>query len=202
NGTATTYTYDAAGQLTSDGTNTYTYDAAGNLTAAGANTYTWDWANRLASSTVAGTSTSYQCAGDNLRTSKQSGATTTNYLWDREAGDAELVDDGSQSYLHADGVQEQIDRSGQPQYLLGDSLGSVRGVTDGSGTLTGSADYGVFGTVRSRSGQSSIFGFVGEQTDSETGFSYLRARYYDPSTGRFLSADSSIPNAAGTQGYN
>jgi RHS repeat-associated protein len=34
-----------------------------------------------------------------------------------------------------------------------------------------------------------VFGFTGEQVDSETGFIYLRARYMDPSTGRFISQD-------------
>ena len=35
-----------------------------------------------------------------------------------------------------------------------------------------------------------------------TGLIYLRARALDPSLGRFLSADSVIPNAPGSQGYN
>jgi RHS repeat-associated protein len=41
-----------------------------------------------------------------------------------------------------------------------------------------------------------------EQFDSETGFTFLRARYLDPRLGRFLSTDSVQPNAPGTQGYN
>ncbi len=36
NGTATSYTYNAANKLTSDGTNTYSYDANGNLTGSSA----------------------------------------------------------------------------------------------------------------------------------------------------------------------
>ena len=44
--------------------------------------------------------------------------------------------------------------------------------------------------------------FRGEQTDPETGFTFLRARYLNPSLGRFLSADSVQPTAPGTQGYN
>jgi len=51
-------------------------------------------------------------------------------------------------------------------------------------------------------GASSTFGFTGDQSDPETGFSFLRARVYNPATGRFLSADTVIPNAPGTQGYN
>jgi RHS repeat-associated protein len=47
-----------------------------------------------------------------------------------------------------------------------------------------------------------IFGFTGEQHDPATGLLYLRARYYQPGLGRFLSADAVQPNAPGTQGYN
>jgi RHS repeat-associated protein len=48
----------------------------------------------------------------------------------------------------------------------------------------------LFGTVRSETGgQANDFKFTGQQLDSETAFYYLRARYYDPSTGRFLTRD-------------
>jgi RHS repeat-associated protein len=89
-----------------------------------------------------------------------------------------------------------------PRYLLGDALGSVRGSSDGDGALIGSPDYEVFGGVRGTSTTGSIFGFTGEQMDAETGFVYLRARYFDPRTGRFVSRDTVQPNAPGTQGYH
>jgi RHS repeat-associated protein len=56
--------------------------------------------------------------------------------------------------------------------------------------------------VRSSAGLGSVFGYTGEQTDPETGNTYLRARYLDPELGRFLSMDTVQPNAPGTQGYN
>jgi RHS repeat-associated protein len=54
------------------------------------------------------------------------------------------------------------------------------------------ASYGhdVFGAIRSQSGSSDNYWlFTGEQLDSDEGLYYLRARYYDPETGRFLSQD-------------
>jgi len=52
-----------------------------------------------------------------------------------------------------------------------------------------SAQYDVYGALTSHPGSTSDEqGFAGEQTDP-TGLQYLRARYYDPSTGRFLSRD-------------
>jgi RHS repeat-associated protein len=68
----------------------------------------------------------------------------------------------------------------------------VCGITDAIGNLTGTADYDVFGAVRSSSADSSIFGYTGDQFDPETDFTYLRARYLSPSLGRFLSVGSKL----------
>jgi RHS repeat-associated protein len=80
-------------------------------------------------------------------------------------------------------------------------LGSVRAISDATGALAGNTDYDVFGTVRREEGVKSMFGFTGEPTDPG-GLAYLRARYLDPSLGRFLSADPVQPGLPGSQGYN
>jgi len=50
--------------------------------------------------------------------------------------------------------------------------------------------YDVFGAIRSQSGSSPNYWlFTGEQRDADSEMYYLRARYYDPATGRFLSQD-------------
>ena len=156
----------------------------------------------LTTATVNSTTTDFAYDGDGTRTSKTVGSTTTPYLYDSESGLPLLVDDGSNAYLQQDGALSQTDGSGDPSYLLGDALGSVRGVTDDTGALTGSADYNAFGSVRASSGASSALGYTGEQSDPSTGLTYLRARYLNPVVGRFVSADTVSPNAPGTQGYN
>src|SRR5260370_38510834 len=85
-------------------------------------------------------------------------------------------------------------------YRLLDAWGSVRPVASPSASVLGTASYDAFGFIRSQTGQSSIFGFTGQQTDS-TGLSFLRARYYNPASGRFLSPDTVQPTAPGTRGY-
>lgn len=51
-------------------------------------------------------------------------------------------------------------------------------------------DYDVFGAVRSWTGsEANTYEFTGEQIDFSTGLQYLRARYYDPGAGRFVSKD-------------
>jgi RHS repeat-associated protein len=63
-------------------------------------------------------------------------------------------------------------------------------MTDGSGNSVASYGYDVFGAIRSQSGSSDHpWLFTGEQLDADSDMYYLRARYYDPATGRFLSQD-------------
>jgi len=147
-------------------------------------------------------SASYTYDADGIRVNKTVNAVSKNQLWDRASELPRLVDDGSNAYLHSGGGLGQIDGSNQATYMLDDAVKSVRGLTDGTGALTGSSDYDVFGGVRSTSGTTSTFGFTGEQADAETGFSFLRARYMNPSIGRFVSIDTVQPNARGTPGYN
>lgn len=74
-------------------------------------------------------------------------------------------------------------------YYLYDGLGSTTGLTDESGAVTATFAYDVFGELRPSSSPSNQWLFTGEQRDADSGLYYLRARYYDPSTGRFLSRD-------------
>ncbi len=202
NGVTTNYSYDDAGQLLTDGTTTYSYDANGNLTNAGSDTFTWDWANRLTGATVGGNNASYSYDAFDIRVSGIVSGTTSSYLWDRLAPYPTLVDDGSYGYIHAAGPQAQIDSGGNRTYLLGDALSSIRGLTDGSGTLVGSVEYGAFGGIRAQSGATSAFGYTGEQYTPVTGLLHLRARDLNPALGRFLSVDTVRPNAPGSQGFN
>ncbi|MCC6268861.1 MAG: RHS repeat-associated core domain-containing protein [Dehalococcoidia bacterium] len=74
---------------------------------------------------------------------------------------------------------------------------------DGNGNTPGTATYDVYGANRTQSGNAFTFNFAGEQTDA-TGLQYLRARYYDPATGTFMSRDplTHAPGYAGSpQGY-
>jgi RHS repeat-associated protein len=200
-GVTTNYTYDNADRMTVAGGASYTYDANGNLTARGTDTFSWDYASRMTGATVSGTASTYVYDGADVRVSKTVGGVGTTYLWDREDGLASLADNGTSAYLHADGVLGEVTGATRQDLLL-DSLGSVRGATNFAGTVTATADYDAFGAVRASTGSAAAFGFTGEQLDTETSFEYLRARYYDPTLGRFPSADTVQPNAPGTQGYN
>ncbi|MFN3652079.1 MAG: RHS repeat-associated core domain-containing protein [Armatimonadota bacterium] len=74
----------------------------------------------------------------------------------------------------------------------GDQLGSTRGLTDGTQSVTHSREYDAFGMTVGGTGLPTPFGFVGGQgyqKDPDSGLMLLGARYYDPSVGRFISRD-------------
>jgi RHS repeat-associated protein len=99
-----------------------------------------------------------------------------------------LLQDGTNTYVYGIGLISTTDGSGNQTYPQHDGLGSTVALANGSGAITGTYSYDVFGAVRSHTGGSTEFGFTGEQNDPN-GLEYLRARYYDPATGRFLGRD-------------
>lgn len=188
--TTTNYTYNAANQLTSDGTNTLTYDNNGNLTSDGVNSYTWDRANRLLS--MGGSSYAYDGAGN--RISQTIGVDVTQYLLDLQPGLATVLqstqDTDTTRYIHAPrGIHSQQDASDQWTWMLQDDLGSVRSVVDNSLSVLESRLYEPYGTPFGGSGTSqTVYGFTGEPTDTNE-LLYLRARYYAPNLGVFTGLD-------------
>ncbi len=75
--------------------------------------------------------------------------------------------------------------------FLTDAIGSTRGLVDESETLTDSYNYTPYGILTKHDGNATnSFLYTGEQFDAETSNYYLRARYYSPNSGRFLSRDS------------
>ena len=75
-------------------------------------------------------------------------------------------------------------------YELHDGLGSVRQLADAQGYLVQRYEYSPFGEMLASEGQrTNSLRYTGEQWDSDVGLLYLRARWYDPSVGRFTTRD-------------
>jgi len=86
------------------------------------------------------------------------------------------------------------DLGGGRNYYLYNAHGDVTSLTNTAGTIAQKYDYDAFGNLRDMAGYSTDndvnpFRYCGEYFDEETGTIYLRARYYDPSTGRFTRED-------------
>ena len=219
-GSGDTYAVDAAGQLTGLVTKvgttttrnlTLTYNADGARTGqsdsvSGASaSYGYDQADRLVSFASGATTASYGYDGDGLRAGKTVNGTATAETWDVAEGLPLLLQDGATRYIDGPGGTpiEQVDGAGNAKYYLVDHQGSVRGLVDGTGTVTDSYSYDPYGqrTAVTGSAASTPFGYAGQDTDAETGFQYLRARYYDPATGQFLTVDPLVDSTGHPYAY-
>ncbi len=99
-----------------------------------------------------------------------------------------MLSDGTNTYLYGNGRIAQT--SSTTEFFLDDALGSVRQLTNEDAGITLTKSYAPYGEVRSTSGSGeSAFAFTGEQMDAN-GLTYLRARYYAPTEGRFISRDT------------
>ncbi|MCL4243292.1 MAG: RHS repeat-associated core domain-containing protein [Dehalococcoidia bacterium] len=144
----------------------------------------------MVEATVNSMTSTFAYRGDGLRDSRTAGMTTTQFTWDINAGLPVVLDDGPsrEGYLYGAGLSA-MKQSGNWFYYLADGLGSTMAIVDSSGNSQKTYEYDVYGDVTGGSGGlSNEFDFAGQQTDP-TGLQYLRARYYDPETGSFLSRD-------------
>ncbi|MBI2773136.1 MAG: RHS repeat-associated core domain-containing protein [Chloroflexi bacterium] len=188
-GPTATYSYDTANRMTGDGSRTYTWNAADRLVQRGADTFSYDALARLTSSTVSGSTRTFSYDGDGLLTSATQGATAA-YLWDSTSTPAVLLKAGTDRIVWGLGPLYGVRGDGTTYTFARDALGSVRAEVNGAGTAQKTFLYSAFGEPQGAPAGSSptLFGFVGELRDA-SGLIYLRARWYDPATGRFMSRD-------------
>ncbi|MCJ7622398.1 MAG: RHS repeat-associated core domain-containing protein, partial [Anaerolineaceae bacterium] len=173
---------------------TFTWDDNGQMLTKGTQTFAWDNLGRMTGLTNGGTTASYTYNGDGVRVGRTLNGGSTAYLQDLAGGMPvvlrETTGGSSTDYVYGADLLESI-AAGLPTFYHSDGLGSTRLLTDGGGTLTDRNVYDAFGAERSHSGSSrQPFTYAGEQADPEAGLIFLRARYYDPATGRFISRDS------------
>jgi RHS repeat-associated protein len=166
---------------------TLKYDERGNRLNRGSATYSYDEANRL----VAAASAAYRYNGDGLRMAKTIGSTTEQFAWETITSNPLLLQDGSTVYVYGPGGTPLEQISGTTAlFYHSDQLGSVRMLSGSSGSVAATYSYDAYGNlVDSSATAQNPFRYGGQFTDAETGFQYLRARYYDPATQQFITRD-------------
>ena len=176
------------------------YDNNGNTTHSGVNSYIFDSQNHLMS--MNGTVTMLY-DGDGNRVAKTVNNVTTRYLVDdlNPTGYPQVVEEltGSGSgtvvrrYTYGLGLiseNQLINSVWTPSFYGQDGSGSVRQLTNAADGVTDTYDYDAFGNkVNSTGTTPNNYLYRGEQYDADLGLYYLRARYYNPATGRFLNVD-------------
>jgi RHS repeat-associated protein len=119
--------------------------------------------------------------------------TTEKYIYD--GSDIALVLNAAgtlvERYLYGAGVDNVLSRekSGTVVWSLGDRQGSVVDLVSENGTILNHFVYDGFGNRTGMTSADFRYGYTGRELDTETGLYYYRARYYDPSVGRFISED-------------
>jgi len=94
-------------------------------------------------------------------------------------------------YLHGLNIDEPLAmlRSSVTSYYEADGLGSITSLSNSSGSIANTYSYNSFGNLTASTGSlTNPFQFTAREHD-ESGLYFYRARYYDPSSGRFLSED-------------
>src|SRR5437899_3611422 len=92
-------------------------------------------------------------------------------------------------------------RSSTTSYYEQDGLGSVTWLSNGAGALAQTYSFDSFGNQTATSGSlTNPLRYAGREFDTESNLYYMRARYFDPSTGRFLS-EAPIEFAGGNNFY-
>jgi RHS repeat-associated protein len=110
----------------------------------------------------------------------------------------------SQRFLHGAGTDEHlaVHQDGQWYYYHQDGLGSVMSLTDTAGSIAAAYSYSSFGNSTQDTGAlDQPYRYTGREWDSETGLYFYRARYYDPTIGRFISEDPIGFKGSGTDFY-
>ncbi len=186
------YTYDADDRLGSD-----QYDANGNTTSSFGVADAYDFENHL----IQKGSVTVVYDGDGNRVSETVGGVTTNYLVDTQnpTGYAQVVDElqsGSVSRTYSYGLErvsetQSINSTLTTSFYGYDGHGSVRQLTDSTGTVTDTYDYDAFGNLINQTGSTpNNYLFADEQYDPALSLYYNRARYLNSTTGRFWTADT------------
>ena len=133
--------------------------------------------------------TQFAYNGDGVRASKTIDGTTTDYVVDLAATLPVVISDTDAIYLYGlDIIAEQLAQSDR-YYYLHDGLGSVRQLLDNTGQIAETYAYDPFGVPLSGGTLPNAYRFTGEAWDAEVALLYLRARYYQPETGRFVTKD-------------
>jgi len=206
----------------------YDYDAQGNLDdkyegSVHTHDYTFDVENRLASVRTNNQTTTfaYDADGQRILTSRPNGTVVyTPFLdYEREVTDGGAVTERTTYTIAGQMVAVRVKVSGGSNtlyYTYTDHLGSVVAMSDtAGGVINGSlARYDPFGNYRTWPGSNvnpliSDRGFTGHVHDNtgdypteNVGLIYMNARYYLPEVGRFISADTIVPEAEEPQSYN
>ena len=198
---------------------TVSYDAMGNPTRYLGATMTWA-GKQLKYWGKSGKYVNFAYNDDGIRTLKNSNGVVTNYYYNGSLLIGMTVGSGSSAKIlrfsydasgNAVAVYYSTDNGStfNTYYYLRNAQNDIVKLIDNSGSTVVEYCYDSWGKLLSTSGslastlgKNNPFRYRGYVYDEETGFYYLRSRYYDPEVRRFISADVLLSTGQGVLGHN
>ena len=196
NGTVKEYKYyEGTDRLASYNGEVCEYDAAGNPKKYRNLSFEWSKGRQLTRQiTKEGKTVEYTYDGSGLRRTKTSGGVTKTYDYEngrlvRESGGEKPV-----RFLYGEGGIIGIKLNKAKFLFRKNAFGDVTEIYNAEGELVAKYNYSAYGKCEIKDSQDDVakinpIRYRGYYYDEETGLYYLKSRYYDPETGRFLNAD-------------
>ncbi len=98
-------------------------------------------------------------------------------------------------YYYAGAQRVAMNKGGALSFLLSDHLGSTTVTLNADGSAAAELRYSAWGETRDSSGTTPTSRqFTGQINETAIGLYFYNARFYDSSLGRFVQADSIVPN--------
>ena len=140
-------------------------------------------------STANGKYATYKYLSNGYRCYKKVSGVETDFVWDGDEIGAEYDENGNVTNVLFRGNNLVRDSKGN-NYVY-DSHGSVTSILNNNGSKSKEYEYDAFGNIENETNASTYnpWQYCGEYTDQESGFIYLRNRYYDSEIGRFINED-------------
>jgi RHS repeat-associated protein len=192
------YEYDTYNRLIRAGETRFCYDASGNLikkTSKGRDiSFGYDAIGKLVSYENGKDKVTFAYDGEGRRISKTVNGKKISFINDPNASLSRVLlekdEQGKTKKRYVYGFSRLFGQgiSGTQFFLYEHPGKSVSLLTDKNQKILENYSYGAFGVKNG--GRETPYGYAGEEYDEETGLIYLRARYYDPELGRFISPDS------------
>ena len=196
-------TYNVDNEQTERGSTKLSYDANGNLTSDGTSEYKWNARNQLTTITGA-IKASYGYSPFGQRISRTLGGTKTELLNDGPNVVQEIQGGSVTANLLTGLLPSKVfarTTSKATENLLTDQLGSTIGLAGSTGSVETTYTYDPFGTTTKEGSASENAAQYAGQEDDGNGIYYDRARYYSPAATRFLSQDPTGQEGSGPNVY-
>ncbi len=137
---------------------------------------------------MSGSARTYAYNGDGLLQSR-TGAGATTFLWDPSTSPSRELKQGSDNIIYGLGPLYVVKADATTVTFARDGSKNVRAEVNASGTATASFRYRAYGQLAQSTNTGPTYLGLASQLLDPSGLYYMRARWYDPLEGRFVTRD-------------